>query len=356
MKEALWWRAEADGKILCTLCPRFCRIGEGQAGFCYIRKNVGGKLYSLGYGTSTGFAIDPIEKKPLNHFLPGSEILSFGTAGCNLGCRFCQNWSISKARLDEAESVQVTPENVIELALKHNVPSIAFTYNDPVIWGEFVIDISRLAREQGLKSVMVTAGYISPEARPEVFHYIDAANVDLKAFTERFYHKLTFSHLDPVLDTLKWLKRETKIWFEITNLMIPGENDDLDETKKLCDWVVTNLGDSVPLHFTAFHPNFKLTDKPRTRAATLTHAREIAQACGIKFCYVGNVYDDEGQTTYCPACQRALIRRSWHEILENNLNGERCLCGEPIPGRFARASWRLNERRRWPRHVRSRLL
>ena len=200
MKEAQWWQTEASGRILCTLCPRYCRIGEGQAGFCYIRKNIGGKLYSLGYGQSTGFAIDPIEKKPLNHFLPGTGVLSFGTAGCNLGCRFCQNWSISKAQLDAAGSMGAGPEHVVALALKHKVPSIAFTYNDPVIWGEFVIDISRLARERGLKSVMVTAGYITPEARPEVYRYIDAANVDLKGFTERFYHKVTFSHLDPLLD------------------------------------------------------------------------------------------------------------------------------------------------------------
>ncbi len=234
MKEALWWRTEEDGRILCTLCPRFCRMGDGQAGFCYIRKNIGGKLYSLGYGTSTGFAIDPIEKKPLNHFLPGTGILSFGTAGCNLGCRFCQNWSISKAKLDEAHSLNAGPERVVQLAERYKVPSIAFTYNDPVIWGEFVVDISRLARERDLKSVMVTAGYITPEARPEVFRYIDAANVDLKAFTERFYHKVTFSHLDPVLDTLRWLKHETDIWFEITNLMIPGENDEADETRRLC--------------------------------------------------------------------------------------------------------------------------
>jgi pyruvate formate lyase activating enzyme len=335
MKEALWWQTEADGKILCTLCPRFCRLGDGQAGFCYIRRNVGGKLYSLGYGTSTGFAIDPIEKKPLNHFLPGSEILSFGTAGCNLGCRFCQNWSISKAKLDEAESYHVAPEQVVELALRKQVPSIAFTYNDPVIWGEFVIDISRNARERGINSVMVSAGYITPESRPEVFRYIDAANVDLKAFTERFYHKLTFSHLAPVLDTLVWLKRETDIWFEITNLMIPGENDEPDETRRLCDWVAENLGDSVPLHFTAFHPDFKLTDKPRTPASTLKRARAIAQASGIKYCYVGNIHDAEGQTTRCPACENILIRRSWHEIIENKLSNGRCACGQIIPGRFA---------------------
>ncbi|MEK6561732.1 MAG: AmmeMemoRadiSam system radical SAM enzyme [Candidatus Binatota bacterium] len=334
MKEALWWRTEADGRILCTLCPRFCRIGKGQAGFCYIRKNIDGKLYSLGYGKPTGFAIDPIEKKPLNHFLPGTGILSFGTAGCNLGCRFCQNWSISKAKLDDAQSLSAGPEEVVQLALTHNVPSIAFTYNDPVIWGEFVIDVSRLARECGLKSVMVTAGYITPEARPEVYRYIDAANVDLKAFTERFYHKLTFSHLDPVLDTLKWLKNETGIWLEITNLMIPGENDDPDETKQLCRWVLENLGDSVPLHFTAFHPDFKMIDKPRTPVATLRRARQIALSTGVKYCYVGNVLDDEGQTTFCPSCGRALIRRSWHDILDYQLIESHCPCGQKIPGYF----------------------
>lgn len=338
MKEALWWQAEDDGRILCTLCPRLCRMGEGQAGFCYIRKNVAGKLYSFGYGMSTGFAIDPIEKKPLNHFLPGTGVLSFGTAGCNLGCRFCQNWSISKAKLDEAKSRDITPEQVIRLALRHKVPSIAFTYNDPVIWGEFVIDISRLARAHGLNSVMVTAGYITPQARPQVFRHIDAANVDLKAFTERFYHKITFSHLAPVLDTLKWLKNETDVWLEITNLMIPGENDDPDETKRLCEWVVVNLGDGVPIHFTAFHPDFKLTDKPGTPAATLKRARQIALSAGIKFCYVGNIIDDDGQTTYCPRCGRALIRRSWHDILEYRLQVNSCLCGETIPGRFVHGS------------------
>jgi pyruvate formate lyase activating enzyme len=346
MKEALWWQPEDDGRILCTLCPRFCRMSEGQAGFCYIRKNIGGKLYSLGYGTSTGFAIDPIEKKPLNHFLPGTGVLSFGTAGCNLGCRFCQNWSISKAKLDEAASREITPQDVIQLALRHKVPSIAFTYNDPVIWGEFVIDISRLARAHDLKSVMVTAGYITPEARREVFRHIDAANVDLKGFTERFYHKITFSHLTPVLDTLRWLKTDTDIWFEITNLMIPGENDDPDETKRLCDWVVGNLGDAVPVHFTAFHPDFKLTNKPRTPATTLKRARQIAVSAGIKFCYVGNVTDDEGQSTFCPSCGRLLIRRSWHDILEYRLQGKSCPCGEIIPGIFPGSSARAATGRR----------
>ena len=334
MKEAFWWRTEDDGRILCSLCPRFCHMSDGQAGFCYIRKNIDGKLYSLGYGASTGFAIDPIEKKPLNHFLPGTEILSFGTAGCNLGCRFCQNWSISKAKLDDAHSLTASPEQVVQLAVQNGVPSIAFTYNDPVIWGEFVIDISRLARERRLKSVMVTAGYITPQARPEVFRYIDAANVDLKAFSERFYHKVTFSHLDPVLDTLRWLKHETEIWFEITNLMIPGENDDPEETRHLCDWMLSNLGDTVPLHFTAFHPDFKLIDKPRTPAATLKRARQIALSAGIKYCYTGNIFDEEGQTTRCPNCRRMLIRRSWHDILEYNIDANRCQCGQTIPGIF----------------------
>ena len=336
MKEALWWETQEDGRILCTLCPRYCRIGKNQPGFCYIRKNIDGKLYSLGYGKSAGFAIDPIEKKPLNHFLPGTEILSFGTAGCNLGCRFCQNWSISKAKLDDAQSLNTSPESVVELALRHRVPSLAFTYNDPVIWGEFVIDISRLARESGVKSVMVTAGYITPEARPQVFRYIDAANVDLKAFTEQFYRKLTFSHLDPVLDTLKWLKNETDIWFEITNLIIPGENDDPEETSRLCNWVLDNLGDVVPLHFTAFHPDFKMVDTPRTPESTVQRARQIALSAGVKYCYVGNVFDEEGQTTYCSGCGRALIRRSWHEILEYHLVNDHCACGQKIPGYFLR--------------------
>jgi pyruvate formate lyase activating enzyme len=320
-------------------------MGDNQAGFCYIRKNINGKLYSLGYGKSTGFALDPIEKKPLNHFLPGTGVLSFGTAGCNLGCRFCQNWSISKAKLDAAHSFTASPEEVVKLAIREKAPSIAFTYNDPVIWGEYVIDISRLARERGLKSVMVTAGYITPQARPEVFRYIDAANVDLKAFTERFYHKVTFSHLDPVLDTLKWLKAETAIWLEITNLMIPGENDDPEETRQLCAWILENLGDDVPLHFTAFHPDFKMMDVPRTPAATLKRARQIALAAGIKYCYVGNIFDPEGQTTYCPACRRVLIQRSWHDLLQYHLKGNRCGCGEEIPGYFRDRSPQRNHPR-----------
>ena len=332
---ANWWEETDNGKLLCTLCPRYCTIGEGQAGFCFIRQNIGGKLYSTGYSHPTGFAIDPVEKKPLNHFLPGTEILSFGTAGCNLGCKFCQNWSISKAKLDSVRSLTFSPEQVVALAKKNKVPSIAFTYNDPVIFGEYVIDISKIAREEKINSVMVTAGYIDKNARKDVYKYIDAANVDLKAFSENFYHKVTFSHLNHVLDTLIWLKKETNIWFEITNLLIPDENDSEEETKKMCGWILENLGDQVPLHFTAFHPDFKMVNKERTPAGTLKQARRIAIQAGIQYCYVGNIHDSIGQNTYCPKCNNELIVRDWHSVKSYNLKGNKCSsCGFSIAGVF----------------------
>lgn len=335
MTPAKWWKQAEKNKILCTLCPRYCKIGEGQPGFCYIRQNHGGKLYTIGYGRPTGFALDPIEKKPLNHFLPGTKVLSFGTAGCNLGCKFCQNWSISKAKLDDSNSIECSPEEVVMLAKKYNSPSIAYTYNDPTIFGEYVIDISRIAREEGIRNVLVTAGYIDKEARKEVYQFADAANVDLKGFTERFYNKITFSNLKDVLDTLVWLKHETDIWFEITTLLIPGENDSPEEIKRESDWIVKNLGDSVPLHFTAFHPDFRMMDKEPTHSSTLKCARKIALDAGIKYVYVGNVHDHEGQTTYCPNCSTALIKRDWHSVLSNNLrNGECGKCGAKIPGVF----------------------
>ena len=332
---AKWWELTDNNKILCTLCPRYCKIGEGQPGFCYIRQNIGGKLYTIGYGKPTGFAIDPVEKKPLNHFLPGTSILSFGTAGCNLGCKFCQNWSISKAKLDDENSLDVSPEGVVALAKSYGTPSIAYTYNDPTIFGEYVIDISKIAREEGVKSVMVTAGYIDKEARKDVYKYIDAANVDLKGFTERFYHKLTFSHLDDVLNTLVWLKNETDVWFEITTLLIPDENDSSEEIMQECDWILNNLGDKIPLHFTAFHPDFKMRDKERTPEKTLTNARKIAIDSGIKFCYVGNVHNKEGQTTYCPNCNEKLIKRDWHSVISNKIINGCCKnCGQKTEGVF----------------------
>ncbi|MDP2365537.1 MAG: AmmeMemoRadiSam system radical SAM enzyme, partial [Ignavibacteria bacterium] len=333
--EALWWKKTERGKILCTLCPRYCEIGEGQPGFCYIRQNIEGKLYTLGYGKPTGFGIDPIEKKPLNHFLPGTTILSFGTAGCNLGCKFCQNWSISKAKLDEINSLTATPMDVINLAKKYSTPSIAFTYNDPTIFGEYVIDISKIAREENIKSVMVTAGYIDKHARKDVYKYIDAANVDLKGFTERFYYKNTFSHLNDVLDTLLWLRNETDVWLELTTLLIPGENDSDEEIKNECDWILHNLGDNVPLHFTAFHPDFKMMNKSPTPLSTLLRAKDIANNLGIKYCYVGNVNDTKNQSTYCVKCGSLLIERNWHQTRITNLVIDRCVnCGESVPGVF----------------------
>jgi pyruvate formate lyase activating enzyme len=335
LHEARFWRALPSGKLLCFLCPRLCEIPEGKAGFCFIRANEGGRLVNLGYGKSTGFAVDPIEKKPLNHFFPGTRVLSFGTAGCNLGCKFCQNWDISKARIDDKRSESGSPEAVVELALETGCAGIAYTYNDPVIWAEYAIDIARVAREAGLKNVFVTAGYVTPEARAEVFEFMDATNVDLKAFSEDFYRHVTLSHLEPVKETLVWLRRETSVWLEITTLLIPGKNDSDDEIRRQCDWIVRELGVDVPLHFTAFHPDFKMLDVQRTPPETLLRARAIAHSAGIRFCYVGNVHDRDGQTTFCPRCGAALIRRDWHAILDYRLDDDRCAdCGERIPGRF----------------------
>jgi pyruvate formate lyase activating enzyme len=333
---ARWWEpADEKNKIKCTLCPRYCKIGLDQRGFCYIRQNKGGRLITTGYGHPTGFAVDPIEKKPLNHFLPGTGVLSFGTAGCNLGCKFCQNWTMSKARLDDLNALTVSPEDVVSLAKKHSTPSIAYTYNDPTIFAEYVLDISKLAREEGIRSVMVTAGYIDKEARKEVYRYIDAANVDLKAFSERFYYKLTSSHLNDVLDTLLWLKNETDVWIEITNLIIPQENDSEDEIRQMCDWILENLGDSVPLHFTAFHPDFKMRDKPQTPDTTLHTARSLALSMGIKYCYLGNILDSRSQTTYCPGCNQPLISRDWHSVSKILVKEGKCPeCGSVIAGVF----------------------
>ncbi len=334
-KEAKWWKEGKNGKIICTLCPRYCELWEGQKGFCYIRENINGKLYSTGYGRPTGFGLDPIEKKPLFHFLPGTSVLSFGTAGCNLGCKFCQNWTMSKSKLEDVNALYATPEDVVKLAMQYNAPSIAYTYNDPTIFGEYVIDISRIAREAGIRNVMVTAGYIDKEARKDVYKFIDAANVDLKAFSENFYGKLTLSHIAPVLDTLRWIKNETDIWLEITTLLIPGENDSDDELKAMANWIVENLGDEVPLHFTAFHPDFMMRDKSPTPHSTLIKARKTALNAGIKYCYVGNVHDNEGETTYCPNCGKPLIQRDWHSVYENNLVAGKCpVCGTTIAGVF----------------------
>ncbi|PSH05293.1 MAG: AmmeMemoRadiSam system radical SAM enzyme [Acidobacteria bacterium] len=333
---ARWWNTLPDGRIHCYLCPRHCHIGEGQHGFCYIRQNVSGELVQLGYGRPAALAIDPIEKKPLFHFHPGSSILSLGTAGCNLGCQFCQNFDISKARSVQQSSRRMTPEEIVDLAIAHGTPSIAFTYNEPTIWAEFVIDIAQAAHEAGLKTVMVSNGYITREAFFDVYKHIDAANIDLKGFTESFYSKITLSHLAPVLDVLRWLRRESSVWFEITNLLIPGLNDSPAETAELCDWILSDLGDDVPLHFTAFHPDFKMMDREPTPPETIHRARQLALARGLKYVYEGNIITREGGNTTCPNCRRTIIQRSWHRVEACELEQGRCVhCKTEIAGRFA---------------------
>jgi pyruvate formate lyase activating enzyme len=332
LHEGRWWEAMPDGRVHCYLCPRHCHIGDGQGGFCFIRVNRGGKLYSLGYGSPAALQIDPIEKKPLNHFLPGTKVFSMGTAGCNMGCSFCQNWDISKSKHDQVHSTHVPPQDVPLLAQQYGCPSIAFTYNEPTIWGEYVVDICRAAKSHGLKTVMVSNGYITREAFHEIYDHVDAANIDLKAFTEGFYGRTTLTHLQPVLDTLQWLKNETSVWFEITNLMIPTLNDDPDETRRLADWIVEHLGPDVPLHFTAFHPDFKLQDKPRTPPETLHRARSIALQAGLRYVYEGNIRAGAGDTR-CPGCGALLIQRDWHRVLANRLREGACPdCGRKIPG------------------------
>ncbi len=340
-KEARWWCTHYD-RVICEACPRRCSLGEGQRGFCFVRKNTGGALELTTYGRSTGFCIDPIEKKPLNHFLPGSAVLSFGTAGCNLGCKFCQNWDISKSRELDIACAEAAPEEIAEAALAHGCGSIAFTYNDPVTWAEYAIDTAIAAHERGIKTVAVTAGYMSPQAREEFFSHIDAANVDLKAFSEDFYRKLTFGSLAPVLDTLKYLRNETPVWLEITTLLIPGENDTPEETAQMCAWIAQNLGPDVPLHFTAFHPDYKLLDRPATPQATLIRARAQALDAGLRYVYLGNVLDAKRQSTYCPGCGCLVIERNHYQLGKFAVQDGCCTqCGTKIAGVFAneKGSW-----------------
>ncbi|MCK5014495.1 MAG: AmmeMemoRadiSam system radical SAM enzyme [Candidatus Omnitrophica bacterium] len=331
-----YWTKQADGRILCKLCPRFCSLRRGQRGFCFVRQNIGGKIILTTYGRSSGFCIDPIEKKPLNHFYPGTSILSFGTAGCNLGCKFCQNWNISKSRQWDSLTDQASPEAIAQCAKAKGCKSVAFTYNDPVIFAEYAIDIAGACHALGIKAVAVTAGYITEEARPEFFEHMDAANVDLKAFSEDFYKKITLGSLRPALDTLVYLKHKTKVWFEITTLLIPGENDSDQELGAMCEWIVQQLGADVPLHFSAFHPDFRMLEVPPTQPSSLTHARDIAIAKGIKYVYTGNVRDSKGGSTYCGQCGQLLIERDWYELGEYNLkNKNQCSkCEAVCAGEF----------------------
>ena len=331
------WERLPNGRLLCNVCPCRCRLKEGDRGACYVRMNQGGEMVLTTYGRSSGFCLDPVEKKPLNHFLPGTPILSFGTAGCNLTCRFCQNWDISKSREWDTLTDQAEPETIARSAAKMGCSSVAFTYNDPVIFLEYAVDIAAACREMNIQSVAVTAGYICPDARKEFFSFMDAANVDLKAFTERFYEEICGANLADVLETLVYLKWETDVWFELTTLLIPGENDSPKELDEMTRWVVKELGPDVPMHFTAFHPDYKMLDKPRTPSSTLSMAREIAIENGVRFAYTGNVHDEAGSSTYCPGCGTKVIGRDWYVLTCWALDAQgRCAeCGTPLPGRFS---------------------
>jgi pyruvate formate lyase activating enzyme len=331
-----YWHKLEDGRVQCDLCPRFCHIKEGKQGFCYVRENYQGEVVLNTYGLSSGFCVDPIEKKPLNHFLPGTPVLSFGTAGCNLGCKFCQNWDISKSREMHTLADEASPETIAKAAKELGCRSVAYTYNDPVIFHEYAIDVAKACAACDIKSVAVTAGYVCPEPRAEFYRYMDAANVDLKAFSEAFYHKLTGSHLEPVLDTLKYLKHETDVWFELTTLLIPGENDSEAELEAMTQWVVENLGPDVPMHFSAFHPAWKMLDHPSTPPATLQMARRIALKNGVHYAYVGNVHDPAEDSTYCHQCGELWIGRDWYELSEWHLtpSGACQACGAPCAGVF----------------------
>ncbi|HID81973.1 MAG TPA: AmmeMemoRadiSam system radical SAM enzyme [Chromatiales bacterium] len=331
-----YWHKLDDGRVQCDVCPRECKLKEGQRGLCFVRANQNGEIVLTSYGRSSGFCVDPIEKKPLNHFLPGSSVLSFGTAGCNLACKFCQNWDMSKSREMDTLMDQASPEKLAETAQELGCRSIAFTYNDPVIFMEYAIDTAIACHERNIKSVAVTAGYISPEPRAEFFKYMDAANVDLKAFTEDFYWSITGSHLEPVLNTLKYIKHETDCWLETTTLLIPGHNDSDEELDAMTKWVVENLGPDVPMHFSAFHPDWKMMDTPATPPQTLTRAREIAIKNGVRYAYTGNVHDEDGESTYCHQCNHKLIGRDWYTITAWNLDENGCCpeCGTACAGVF----------------------
>jgi pyruvate formate lyase activating enzyme len=342
-----YWHALDDGRIQCDVCPRACKLREGQRGVCFVRARENDAVVLTTYGRSSGFCVDPIEKKPLNHFLPGSSVLSFGTAGCNLACRFCQNWDISKSKEIDTLADQASPETIARAAEELGCQSVAFTYNDPTIFMEYAIDVADACHERGIASVAVTAGYICEEPRREFYAHMDAANVDLKAFTEDFYRHVCGGHLQDVLDTLVYLKHDTGVWFETTTLLIPGKNDGDDELDAMTRWVVTELGPDVPMHFTAFHPDFKMLDVAATPASTLTRARDIAKANGVRHAYTGNVHDRSGGSTFCHACGKRLIERDWYVLGEYRVTGDGycASCGTALPGRFDGAPGRWGARR-----------
>jgi pyruvate formate lyase activating enzyme len=342
-----YWHRLADGRVQCDVCPRACRMHEGQRGLCFVRGVEQGEVRLYTWGRSSGFCVDPIEKKPLNHFLPGSAVLSFGTAGCNLACKFCQNWDMSKSREMDTLADRATPAMLAAAAVRLGCASVAYTYNDPVIFLEYATDVAAACHGRDVRNVAVTAGYVCRRPAEEFFARMDAANVDLKAFSERFYRKVCGAELGPVLETLEYLRHETRVWLEITTLLIPGENDSDAELDAMTQWLHAHLGPDVPLHFTAFHPDWKMRDIPATPPATLSRARRIALANGLRYVYTGNVHDAEGASTWCPSCGARLIERDWFELGEWRLDSSgRCPgCGTQIPGVFADAPGTWGARR-----------
>ena len=327
----MWHSTLASGRVRCELCPRACTLQDGQRGFCFVRERRGQEIVLTSYGRASGFCVDPIEKKPLNHFYPGTSVLSFGTAGCNLGCRFCQNWDISKAREHDRLTDRATPEALAKAAEDAGCKSIAFTYNDPVIFAEYAIDCAQAAHERGIQAVAVTAGYVTEQPRRALYGHMDAVNIDLKGFTERFYEKLCFAALAPVLETIESVHHETDAWLELTTLLIPGQNDSEAEVEQLCAWVLEHLGPEVPFHFTAFHPDFKLDGLPPTPLATIVRAREQALAIGLRHVYTGNVHDRAGQSTYCAGCGALAIERDGYNVGAWKLDEGKCMhCGKAL--------------------------
>ncbi|HEY5663250.1 MAG TPA: AmmeMemoRadiSam system radical SAM enzyme, partial [Ilumatobacter sp.] len=333
-----YWHALDDGRVQCDVCPRACKLRAGQRGVCFVRgrdtiDGVDGVVLTT-YGRSSGFCVDPIEKKPLNHFLPGSSVFSFGTAGCNLACRFCQNWDISKSKEIDTLADEASPETIAVTARDLGCRSVAFTYNDPTIFFEYAIDVAVACHELGVRTVAVTAGYMCPEPRRDFYAHLDAANVDLKGFTRDFYRHVCAADLDAVLETLEYLHAETDVWLELTTLLIPGHNDSDAELHAMTQWIVEHLGPDVPIHFTAFHPDYKMLDVPPTPPATLTRARRIAIENGIHYAYTGNVHDAAGGSTFCHSCGTRVIERDWYRLGEYGLDDSgRCTtCATTLPG------------------------
>ena len=330
--EARYYKKLADREIECQLCPRQCRLGDKERGYCGVRENDGGIYYTLVYGKVCALNVDPIEKKPFFHVLPKTNALSLATAGCNVNCKFCQNWEISQARPEQVRNVDLSPAQAAEAAGRYGCPTIAYTYSEPTVYYEFMVDTALEARKRGIRNVVVSGGFINPEPLEALTRIVDAIKIDLKAFTPEFYKNYVQGKLQPVLDAIT-LVRKSKVWLEIVYLVIPTLNDDLDDIRRMARWMAGTIGTDVPLHFTRFSPMYLLKNLPPTPVSSLEKARDAARAEGLRFVYIGNVPGHEGENTVCPKCRTLLIRRFGYQIQENNLKGGACPnCRTAIPG------------------------